>query len=141
VLMNGLQCPQEVLGVGGDLFLVRRDLLIAEGGFSSSEFPLFFAFVDFSFRLHQLKKTNIYTPYCKAVMNNCSILTMKHLPLDMLREEKHLFQKKWSDLLESGNPFYNPGIISDQGLSQVAFKVWLSGATPSSVQQHPSRLD
>lgn len=130
VLMNGRHCPQEVVGISGDLFLIRRDLLIAKDGFDSAQFPFLFAFPDFSFRMHQLGRKNISTPYCKATIKPEGMTRRRQWPLTTLHEEMARFQRKWFDLLYRGDPFYNPTIISDSGQSEDAFKSWLTGPRP-----------
>jgi O-antigen biosynthesis protein len=125
-LMIGRQCPQEVLGVGEDLFLMRRDLLIAAGGFDCALFPLLFPVIDFSFKLYQQGKKNIYTPYCRAAISGEGEHPRPQWSEAGLREEKHRFQNKWSHFLDRGDPFYNPGIISDNGQSKDVFKTWLT---------------
>jgi hypothetical protein len=49
-------------------------------------------------------------------------------PPAALQEEKSRFQKKWFELLNCGNPFYNQGIISDSDQSVDEFRLWLTGA-------------
>ncbi len=127
VLLNIGLCPQEVLGVGSDLTLVRRELLLAADGFHARQFPFLFAFIDFSFSLHQQGKKNIYTPYCKATTNARSIIRHRQWSSTALQEEKARFQHKWFDVLHRGNPFYNPGIVSDSGRSVDEFRAWLTG--------------
>jgi len=130
VLMNGRHCPQEVVGISGDLFLMCRALLIAADGFDSAQFPFLFAVPDFSFRMHQQGKKNISTPYCKATIKAEGFTRRRQWPLATLHEEKARFQSKWFDLLYRGDPFYNPTIISDGGQSEDAFRSWLTGPRP-----------
>jgi hypothetical protein len=127
VLMNGRHCPQEVIGINGNIFLIRRNLLLAAGGLDSTQFPFLFAIPDLSFHLHQQGKKNISTPYCMAKINAEGMTRRRQWPPAMLQEEKTRFQNKWFDFLYRGDPYYNRGIISDSGLSEDVFRVWLTG--------------
>ncbi len=130
VLMNGRQCPQEVLGLGGELFLVRRDFL-ACSNLDATDFPSLFAFSDLSLCLHQQGKKNIYTPYCTASFNSEALNRLRQISSTSSREEMARFQKKWFSLLENGNPYYNPRLISDNGGSEDEFTSWLTGRSIS----------
>jgi O-antigen biosynthesis protein len=130
-LMNGLHCPQEVIGVSGDFCLIRSEQLKAMAPFDTPEFPSIFAFTDISYRLIQLGKRNIYTPYCNATMAEDGIARRRLWPLAALQEEKTYFQVKWSYFLKNGDPFYNIGIVTDKGIAEVTFRQWLAGGNSS----------
>jgi len=130
-LMNGRHCPQEVVGISGDLFLIRRDLLIAKDDLDPAHFPFLFAFPDFSLSLHRQGKKNISTPYCKATFKALGMTRRRQWPPAALQAEKSRFQHKWFNLLYRGDPFYNRGIISDNGQSEDEFRAWMAGPCPS----------
>ena len=132
VLMNGRQCPQEVRSVAGELFLVRRQLLLTQDDFSWSTFPLLFAFADFSLHLHNQGKMNIFTPYCRAGKRTPCHPPCPNITESDLQKEKIRFQDKWRNRLLAGDPFYNDGIVYDSNLSIDEFRLWLSGHQPSS---------
>jgi len=133
VLMNGRQCPQEVLSVAGELFLVRRHLLFTQDDSQWSTFPLLFAFADFSLHLHNQGKRNIYTPHCRASHRQPCQTLCRDITESDLQKETIRFQNKWHDLLLAGNPFYNDRILSDADLSVDEFRHWLCGHQPSSI--------
>ncbi|MDK9705717.1 MAG: glycosyltransferase [Desulforhopalus sp.] len=126
-LMNGLHCPQEAIGVSGDLCLIRSQLLKAMTPCDSADFPFIFAFTDISYRLIEQGKIHMYTPYCKATMAQDGIARRQLWPLAALQDEKARFQDKWSTFLKNGDPFYNIGIVTDNGISEDAFRHWLAG--------------
>ena len=130
-LMNGLHCPQEVIGVSGDLCLIRSELLKAMAPFDSSEFPFIFAFTDISFRLVLQGKKNIYTPYCHATMAEEGITRRRLWSLAALQDEKVRFQVKWSSFLKNGDPLYNIGTVTDNGIAEDTFREWLTGESRS----------
>ena len=130
VLMNGRHCPQEVVAISGDLFLIRRDLLIAKEGLDPAHFPFLFAFPDFSLGLYQQGKKNISTPYCQATFKAEGMTRRQQWPPAALQAERSHFQHKWFTLLYCGDPFYNRGIISDNGQSEDEFRTWLAEPSP-----------
>lgn len=131
VLMNGLQCPQEVRSVGSELCLVRASLLKDAGGFKGTDFPILFFIHDLCFRLHQQRKIHIYTPYCYS-----TIKTYPGIPSDRellsLQLEKARFQQSWFNLLDQGDPFYNQGLLEDRHLSTDEFRSWLTSSPAAS---------
>ena len=128
VLMNGLQCPQEVRSVGGELFFLRTDLFKELGGFDHGHFPVLFFVADLCYRLHTQGKVNIFTPHCSANLPAVSGITECQDP-EELQLEKQRFQQKWPDLLKKGDPFYNPGLLEDNLLSIDEFQNWLTGSS------------
>ena len=131
VFMNGRHCAQQVLAPGSDLFLVRNDLLQADRGIDSKEFPFLFSLVDFSFRLHQSGRKNIYTPYCRATSDISEVTRDHKWSLNELQDEKRRFQSKWFQLLSQGDPFYSLSIVADEGLSVAEFQSWMNGEQPA----------
>jgi len=125
VFMNGRHCQQQVRGVHSDLALIRTDLLHSQGGFRTGGYPYLFTLVDLSFRLHQGGWKNIYTPFCRANRAYSDFERCRGLPVNELQEEKIRFQASWVDLLAAGDPFYNPGLILDNGLSLDDYRRWL----------------
>ncbi len=131
VLMNGRHCPQEVVTISGDLFLIRRDLLNVKDGLDPAHFPFLFAFADFSLGLHQHGKKNISTPYCRATVTAEGMTRRRQWSPAALHAEKSRFQNKWYNVLYRGDPFYSRGIISDKGQSEDEFQTWLAGPPPA----------
>jgi GT2 family glycosyltransferase len=131
VLMNGLQCPQEVRSVGSELCLVRNSLLKNAGGFNSTDFPILFFIHDLCFRLHQQGKIHIYTPYCSSTIKTCPGIPSDRELLS-LQLEKARFQHSWFNLLDQGDPFYNQGLLEDRHLPTDESRSWLTGSFTAS---------
>ncbi len=123
ILMNGLQCSQEVRSMTGEICLIRTDLLREAGCFRAADFPLLFFVQDLAFRLHLQGRTHIYTPCCAWTMT----AARQDDPESRLVLEKERFQRQWSMLLSQGDPFYNTGLLVDRELSLPAFQAWLVG--------------
>lgn len=126
VLMNGLQCPQEVQIVNFRLCLVQTELLRSAGAFDE-KFPSLFAMHDFCYRLMEQGKQNIYTPYSHILLQNEEPVVITKEEEQALADEKVRFQQKWNHLLSKGDPFFNAALLSDNGLSTDQHKNWLVG--------------
>jgi len=125
VFMNGRHCQQLVRGVHSDLFLIRSELLHSHRGFNAGEYPHLFAPLDLSFGMHQNGWNNVYTPYCRAAAVLSDFDRCSTVPADQLQQEKERFQARWRELLTEADPFYNRGLIIDNGLSLDEYQSWL----------------
>ncbi len=134
VLMNGLHCQQEVGSIDSELFLMQTRLLKKLNGFNSEEYPYLFWIHDLCYRLLGIGKTNIYTPYSIGTIADEQTREDK-TSLPLLRHEMKHFQQNWSDMLEQKNPFFNPEILTDKGLSQKQLQIWLTTPTMQSPDQ------
>ncbi len=129
VLMNGLQCQQEVRSVSGELCLLQTKLLQKLSGFNSEDYPHLFWIHDLCYRLLEMGKTNIYTPYSVGTVTDEQTIEDKASLPPLLQQEMNRFQQNWLFLLEQKDPFFNLGILTDKGLSQKHLQAWLTTNT------------
>lgn len=124
--MNGLQCVQEVLALSWDLSMVERELFLESGGYDEKFLYHFFVDSDLCFRLRNNGQENIYTPFA---LGQWLVSKEKQLdsPQSSARQDKMLFQKRWNDVLSSGDPFYNYGVLERDGISRDDFFKWFVG--------------
>ena len=124
--MNGLQCVQNVRALSWDLAMVQRDRFLAFGGFPENYPGNLFADSDLCFQMYKQGKENVYTPL---------VLGQWLLPEEELQEAvesssgtaKSLFQERWYPVLLSGDPFYNFGILDQNGIPRDLFLRWYAG--------------
>lgn len=128
ILMNGSQCPQEVMAACGGIMLFRSDWLRVRPELFAESFPEICFFLDLTMGLQRCGAKNIYTPYCRSRpatnAQKTEILTGNALAA---AEELRHFQERWGKELAKNIPFYNPGIISDAKHSLEKFHHWLAG--------------
>ncbi len=125
--MNGLQCVQNVLALSWDLAMVERKSFIDCDGFDEDSLGHLLADTDFCFRLRQNGYENIYTPHALGRWL-VSEETQNTAPqAAMLHSEKQCFQKRWQDVLKKGDPYYNIGVLDDNGIDHTAFFEWYAG--------------
>jgi O-antigen biosynthesis protein len=127
ILMNGGQCPQEVMAVAGGVFLLRTAWLHTHPELMESNFLESFFFLDLSLRLHQGGAKNIYTPYCSCKLISAPRQANFEDAPNTSIEEQRRFQAQWTEVLASTIPFYNTRIIGDANHSEQDFLRWLTG--------------
>jgi len=133
VLMNGLHCQQEVRSVSGELCLMQTKILKKLGGFNSGDYPYLFWIHDLCYRLLKIGKTNIYTPHSIGSVTGEQATEDKASLIPLLQQEMSRFQQNWLTLLKQKDPFFNPGVLTDKGLSEKQLQTWL---TTNTLQVH-----
>lgn len=130
ILLNGLQCPQNIWCVARECCVVKKEALDQCGGFAADEFADLFAFADLSFKLQELGLLLYYTPYCRAALHPGSrTMVDEHLEQSAIAE-KTAFQLKWRQRLLQGDPFFNLGKLQDGPVAVSDFHVWFAGGDP-----------
>jgi len=127
--MNGLQCVQNVLALSWDMAMVNREKFLSIGGFSD-EFPGgLFSDSDLCLQLHGRGNENVYIPFALGqwLVPEQELENLQDSSPSKVRGQ---FQKKWYDLLHSGDPFYNMGTLDKNGLSRNEFLTWYAGVKP-----------
>lgn len=122
--MNGLQWSQEVCALSWELMLTEKTRFFEMGGFDNKNFPSFFADSDYCLRLREAGYRLIYSPIL------CSQAGGLHKTVDSDQSafgEKLQFQQQWQDVLQAGDPFYNPGVVAEAGIDPSAFTNWYCG--------------
>lgn len=66
-LFNRLQMPQDVSGVDGSCFLVRKGVVTAAGGFDEVNAPVFSTIVDMGYRLLECGHRLVWTPHATVL--------------------------------------------------------------------------
>lgn len=124
--MAGLHCPQDVSYGSWDLAMLRKEDYEAVGGFRCKEFPELFAIADLSIRLGVQGKSVTYTPFALADKEVTAADKVKENRVE-IQEEKRRFQTLLQKREQAMDPFYNQGILTDNGVDEVSFDKWLSG--------------
>lgn len=125
--MNGLQCPQNVLAVSPSLCMVGKKMFEAFDGFDAVNFPNLFFTHDLCLRLYRQGYKNIYTPHCFAEIDKKPSLSANEANDKNLQQEYATFQKRWKTVLQAGDPYWNNGLLKEQGLSVEKFLKWYAG--------------
>ncbi len=106
------QCYSAVTGA---CMLVKRSVFEAAGGFSE-DFGLAFWDLDFCLRVGALGKRVIYEPYAEFYHYEDREKLQKEAKerLEEFHQAIALFEERWSELIRTGDPFYNPNLTLEK---------------------------
>jgi glycosyltransferase involved in cell wall biosynthesis len=127
VHMNGLQCSQQVLMVSGEFCLVRKNLFKQFEGIKEELFPGLFGLCDLSLEMHHRGLKNVYSAGCGLFIKKTVFSGYEKAGQAEMIKERTRFQEKWSAVLRSGDPYYNPGCYREAGLADSEFEHWYLG--------------
>ena len=102
-------CVQDLSAVTGACLLTKRSLFDEVGGFDES-LAVAFNDVDYCLKIRGLNKLVVYTPFSQWYHLESASRGLDSLDEKKQRrmnEETAIFNKRWGDLLEKGDPYYN----------------------------------
>lgn len=107
--MGRLCYAQNVSAVTGACLLVRKSIFDIAGGLDES-FAISLNDVDFCLKLRQRGYLNVFTPFAELYhFESVSRgLDDRGEKAERYNEESERFRKKWKEVLETGDPYYNP---------------------------------
>jgi O-antigen biosynthesis protein len=99
---------REVSAVTGACLLIRRDVFVEAGGFDET-LEVGFGDVDLCLRVAQLGYRVVQCSHAALVHHESMSRGINNLHA----ADTALYLRKWKDLLEAGDPYYNPGLSLD----------------------------
>ena len=113
--MNRLKCIQNISAVTAALLMVKKKLYQETGGLDEKKLSVALNDVDFCLRLRKKGYLNIYTPYCEAYHYESVSRGYEETPERKMRFNREIkyFQKKWGDVLDIVDPYYNPNLTTE----------------------------
>ena len=100
--------------------MIRRKLFLEVGGFDEN-LPLAFNDVDLCLRLIALGKRIVWTPYAELYHDESQTrgleVTLKKQK--RLASETNYFLEGWNDVIERGDPYYNPNLSLENGAFRI----------------------
>ncbi len=112
---NRLHLIQDVSAVTGAWMMVKKSLYEELGGLDEKHLGVACNDVDFCLRARELGYYNIFTPYAEAYHHESKSRGYEDTPEKIARfeREKGYFQERHKEILERGDPFYNPNLALD----------------------------
>ena len=113
--MGRLCYAQNVSAVTGACLMVRRSIFEELGGLDES-FKIALNDVDFCLRLRQKGYLNVFTPFAELYHFESAsrgIDIQDEAKAKRYEEEAEHFRVKWKEVLEKGDPYYNPNFSLD----------------------------
>lgn len=120
--MGRLCYAQNVSAVTGACLLVKKSLFDIAGGLDES-FEVSLNDVDFCLKLRQRGYLNVFTPFAELYHYESVSrgLDDRGEKAERYNEESERFRKKWKEVLETGDPYYNSNFSLDR--SDFALKI------------------
>ena len=112
---------QNFSALAGACIMVKKDLFISLGGLDASNFKVAHNDMDFSLKIIQSGRINVFTPYCEVIHHESKSRGSDFTEENLIRfmEEDNKFIDKWKDYLEYGDPYYNINLSVDSPLFQI----------------------
>lgn len=113
--MGRLCYAQNVSAVTGACLLVKKTLFDQVGGLDEG-FAISLNDVDFCLKLRALGYLNVFTPFaeCFHYESISRGLDNEGEKAERYNRESEQFRTKWKDVLEAGDPYYNPNFSLDR---------------------------
>ena len=104
-------CAQDYSAVTAACMMVKKSAFDAVGGLSE-ELAVAFNDIDFCMKLRKAEYLIVYNPYAELYHYESKSRGLEDTPEKVARFNKEIatFEKKWPEILENGDPYYNPNL-------------------------------
>lgn len=104
-------CAQDYSAVTAACMMSKKDVFEAAGGFSE-ELAVAFNDIDYCMKVRALGKLVVYAPYAVLHHYESKSRGLEDTPEKVARfnREIAIFAGKWPEILEKGDPYYNPNL-------------------------------
>ncbi|MDH3652143.1 MAG: glycosyltransferase family 2 protein, partial [Saprospiraceae bacterium] len=107
---------QNLSACTGACLMVRRAVFLVVDGFDEMGLSIAFNDIDLCLKIRELGYLIVYTPYSQLVHHESVSRGYEDTPrkLERFKKEIACFREKWKDILEKGDPYYNPNLTLDR---------------------------
>ena len=104
-------CAQDYSAVTAACLMTKKSVFEAVGGLST-ELAVAFNDIDYCMKVRALGKLVVYAPYSCLYHYESKSRGLEDTPEKVARfnREVAMFHKKWPEILEQGDPYYNPNL-------------------------------
>lgn len=104
-------CAQDYSAVTAACMMVKREAFDKVGGLTE-ELAVAFNDIDFCMKLRAAGYLIVYNPYAELYHYESKSRGLEDTPEKVARfnKEIQIFEKRWSDILRNGDPYYNPNL-------------------------------
>lgn len=112
---NRLRTVQNVSAVTGAFMMLKKEVFDSAGGFDEENFAVACNDVDLCLRIRERGLWNVFTPHAEARHVESATRGYEDSPDKEARfaGEKAAFAARHRDILQHGDPFYNPNLTRD----------------------------
>lgn len=120
--MGRLCYAQNVMAVTGACMMMRKTLYEKLGGLDE-KFAVALNDVDLCIRAWKSGRVNVFTPFAELYHYESASRgnDLSGANAERYEKESEMFRKRWKELLEKGDPYYNPNFSLDR--SDFALKI------------------
>lgn len=107
-----LQYAQNITALTAACFMVKKSIYLKVAGLDEKNFEVAFNDIDFCLKVQYNGYRNIFTPYCEAYHYESISRGSENTPekLNRFRREIDAFKNMHRNILEKGDPYYNPNL-------------------------------
>ncbi len=104
-------CAQDYSAVTAACMMSKKQVFCQVGGFSE-EFAVAFNDIDYCMKVRALGKLVVFAPYALLYHYESKSRGLEDTPqkVERFNREVARFAKKWPEILEKGDPYYNPNL-------------------------------
>lgn len=108
-------CAADLSAVTAACMMVKRSVFEEAGGFDES-LQVAFNDIDFCLKVRALGKLVVYNPYAELYHYESKSRGYEDTPdkVQRFNREANVFLRKWPDILEKGDPYYNVNLSLDK---------------------------
>ena len=107
--LDELLCIRECMAVTAACMMVRRDIFEKTGGFDE-DFVVGFGDTDLCLRILKEGYQNLWTPYARLIHYESATRGKRGDNLHLHPEDRVRFKDRWKQILEEGDPYFNPNL-------------------------------
>lgn len=108
-------CAQDYSAVTAACMMTKRSVFEEVGGLTE-ELQVAFNDIDYCMKVRAAGKLVVYNPYAELYHYESKSRGMEDTPEKVARfnREAEVFQKRWMEILEKGDPYFNPNLTLDK---------------------------
>ena len=112
---NRIVAAQDYSAVTAACMLVKRSVFEEVGGFDP-EYAVAFNDVDLCLKIREAGYLVVYNPYAELIHYESKSRGYEDTPekVERFQSEIQRFHKRWAEILENGDPYYNPNLTLDK---------------------------
>ena len=111
--MGRLNIIQNVSAVTAACMMMRRKVFEEVGGFDES-LSVAFNDVDLCLKVREKGYLIVYTPYAELYHHESASRGIEDKYKERFKREEEFMKTKWKDVIEAGDPYYNPNLILEK---------------------------
>lgn len=113
--MGRIMCAQDYSAVTAACMMTKKSVYNAVGGLTEA-LEVAFNDIDYCLKVRELGKLVVYNPYAELYHYESKSRGMEDTPekVERFNSEVAKFCERWEDILQKGDPYYNPNLTLDK---------------------------